>query len=508
MSHHRDQNLPLLDRRTFLKSTALAGGALLAGIPFGRAHATSPVLKVGTRTLEVNGKAAKVFQIEGPGGTSGIFAREGDRLSGALLNASNEPLQMHWHGQVNAPAGQDRARPDGGALAPNQTDLHDFELTPGTHWMHSHTLSEQQLLAAPMVTREKDAGDVQEVVIMLHDFAFRSPQEILAELGGSDAHAGHGAQAAPMAGPSRHASPPMHGGHRRGHVMGGHALHGMSGHGGGRSGHMMGVTHANDVRYDAYLANERTLDDPQIVKVEKGGRVRLRIINGGTATAFVISTPGLTSRAVAVDGTPCQSVQRATYPLAQGQRIDLAVEIPREGGAFSVLAQVEDSTFLTGIILATAGANVARRATAATQKEGFLDLTFESDLRAATPLPIMRSQSSFVAMLGEEPGYRWTINGSIHGEHEPFKARQGDRVEITFMNPTSMMHPMHLHGHHFQVVAVGGRRFPGPVRDTVIVPAHAPVTIAFDALHRGSWFLHCHHLYHMATGMMTEVQIS
>ena len=290
--------------------------------------------------------------------------------------------------------------------------------------------------------------------------------------------------------------------------MGGHAMHGMGGHGGGRGGHMTDMTHANDVRYDAYLANERTLDDPQVVKVEKGDRVRLRIINGGTATAFVISTPGLASRAVAVDGTPCQPLQRATYPLAQGQRIDLVVEIPREGGAFSVLAQVEDAAFVTGIILATPGANIARRATAATQKEGFLDLTFESDLRAATPLPIMRPQSSFVAMLGEEPGYRWTINGSVHGEHEPFRVRKGDRVEITFMNPTSMMHPMHLHGHHFQVVALGGRRFSGPIRDTVIVPAHAPVTIAFDAVHRGSWFLHCHHLYHMATGMMTEVQIT
>ena len=76
------------------------------------------------------------------------------------------------------------------------------------------------------------------------------------------------------------------------------------------------------------------------------------------------------------------------------------------------------------------------------------------------------------------------------------------------MNPTSMMHPMHLHGHHFQVVAIGARRFAGAVRDTIVVPAHTPVTIAFDANHKGSWFLHCHHLYHMATGMMTEVRIS
>jgi FtsP/CotA-like multicopper oxidase with cupredoxin domain len=79
---------------------------------------------------------------------------------------------------------------------------------------------------------------------------------------------------------------------------------------------------------------------------------------------------------------------------------------------------------------------------------------------------------------------------------------------MTFMNPTMMMHPMHLHGHHFQVVAIGGRRFSGALRDTLIVPAHAPVTVAFDANLKGSWFLHCHHLYHMATGMMTEVRIA
>ncbi|MFN0195053.1 MAG: multicopper oxidase domain-containing protein, partial [Aestuariivirga sp.] len=111
----------------------------------------------------MNKKAATVFSVLGSNGKPGIMAREGDRFSGDLLNGSSEPLQMHWHGQAKAPANQDRARPDGGALAMGQTDAHDFELTTGTHWMHSHSLSEQQLLAAPMVAREKDAGDIQDV---------------------------------------------------------------------------------------------------------------------------------------------------------------------------------------------------------------------------------------------------------------------------------------------------------------------------------------------------------
>ncbi|MFN3876323.1 MAG: multicopper oxidase domain-containing protein, partial [Flavobacteriales bacterium] len=135
-------------------------------------------------------KPAKVYAILGANGRHGIMAREGDRFAGTLLNASDEPLQMHWHGQMLAPFDQDRARPGGATLPVGQSDTHDFLLTPGTHWMHSHSLSEQQLLAAPMIARERDAGDVQDVVIMLHDFAFRSPQEILAELGGADAHAG------------------------------------------------------------------------------------------------------------------------------------------------------------------------------------------------------------------------------------------------------------------------------------------------------------------------------
>ena len=208
--HEPKPNQPRLTRRSLLQSGAAFGGIIATGMPLHRAFAAAPIIKVDTHTIEVNKKAAKVFRVLGADGKSGIFAKEGDRFAGSVLNASGEPLQMHWHGQVKAPFDQDRARPGGGACAADQSDTYDFELTPGTHWMHSHTLSEQQMLAAPMITREKDAGDVQDVVVMLHDFAFRSPQEILAELGGTNAHAGHGAaqSSAPMSGG---AAPMQHG---------------------------------------------------------------------------------------------------------------------------------------------------------------------------------------------------------------------------------------------------------------------------------------------------------
>jgi FtsP/CotA-like multicopper oxidase with cupredoxin domain len=502
MTHDTSFDPLRMDRRVLLKSAGCAAGLGVLRPGHAAGQDVAPLLRFGTRMLDVNGRSAKVFQVTGPNGQAGIMAREGDRFQGTLLNDTGEPVQMHWHGQVLAPNDQDRARPGGGALAAGQRDVCDFVLTPGTHWMHDHTLAEQLLLAAPMVTLEKDVGDVQQVVIMLHDFAFRSPMEILEELGGSDAHAGHGAAAS---------APRAAGPDPRGHGAHGAAVH-HGAHGGPQSmpghGQAVGAVHANDVRYDAYLANDRTLEDPAVIRIDRGGRVRLRIINAATASGFFITTPGLTTQVLAVDGSPTAPLSAAQYPLAPGQRLDLLAEVPSAGGAFPVLAQVEDARFLTGVVLATPAATIARRASQAGQKVPLLDLGLDSRLTAVAPLAVRPPDRRFTVLLGEKPGYRWTINDRIHGEHDPFRLRQGERVEMTFMNPTSMMHPMHLHGHHFQVVAIGGRRVAGPVRDTVIVPPHLPVTIAFDATLKGAWYLHCHHLYHMAAGMMTEVVIA
>lgn len=509
----------IMHRRQLL----VGASAVALAAPFSAVWAqTPPLLNVSSRVLEVKRRAAKVFGITNASGTPGILASEGDRFKGAVHNGTSDPLVMHWHGQIHASEEQDRSRPDGGELATGASDQHDFLLTPGTHWMHSHQLSEQQLLAAPMVTRERDAGDAQDVIVMLHDFAFRSPTEILAELGGSNAHGSGGSGMHGPAGAARGANPaPMmqgqsgtnHGSMPMGGMMRGGGMHGGMMHGGGGMmsgmGGMTGMrVHANDIRYDAYLANDRTLDDPEIVHVEKGGKVRLRIINGGTATAFFIDTGALDAECVAVDGSGCQPLKGRRFPLAQGQRIDLLVTVPQEGGAFPVFAQVEADRRRTGIVLATVGASVVRLDDTAFEDAPSASLALDERLRALAPLPNRRADRTFRLMLGEEPGYRWTINGKVHGEHIPMEAKVGERIEIMFMNPTMMMHPMHLHGFHFQVVGSRAGRFSGPLRDTVIVPPHTPILIAFDLDKVGAWRLHCHHLYHMATGMMTELNVS
>jgi FtsP/CotA-like multicopper oxidase with cupredoxin domain len=270
--------------------------------------------------------------------------------------------------------------------------------------------------------------------------------------------------------------------------------------GGGMAG-MMGGMDLNDIAYDAYLANDRTLDDPEAVPVEKGGRVRLRIINGATSTGFTIDLGALSGELVAVDGQPVRPLAGSRFPLSMGQRADIRLSLPKEGGSFPILALREGSFERTGILLVTAGAAVSKIPAMAKAAGPVLSLDLEAQLQAMNPLAARTPERSFmVHLFGNMADYSWGIAG------DPIRVRKGERVEVEMMNMSMMAHPMHLHGHHFQVTAIGGRPVNGAVRDTVLVPPMQTVRFAFDANNPAKeWAFHCHHLYHMASGMMTTV---
>jgi FtsP/CotA-like multicopper oxidase with cupredoxin domain len=131
-----------------------------------------------------------------------------------------------------------------------------------------------------------------------------------------------------------------------------------------------------------------------------------------------------------------------------------------------------------------------------------LDLFVEEMLVATQSLAQRAPDRTYALTLtGDMASYIWEI-GSADG---PMKVTTGNRVELAMRNMSMMAHPMHLHGHHFQVVAVNGKRINGAIRDTVLVPPMAEVAVQFDTTNPGRWPFHCHHLYHMATGMMSFV---
>jgi FtsP/CotA-like multicopper oxidase with cupredoxin domain len=268
---------------------------------------------------------------------------------------------------------------------------------------------------------------------------------------------------------------------------------------------MMGGMDLNDVEYDAFLANDRTLDDPLVVRSEPGGLVLVCLINGATSTAFWIDFGGAEATLVAVDGDAIAARSGTRFPIGQGQRLDLEVTIPASGSV-PVLAQREGDRARTGIIIAARGARVAKIAALAEANAPPLDLSLEAALVAANPLAARPADVVHsVTLTGGMMPYAWSIDGRRWENHKPLAVRTGQRVVIDMMNHLMMTHPMHLHGHHFQVIGLNGTGLAGAVRDTVLVPPMARVAIAFDAENPGRLLFHCHNLYHMATGMMTEV---
>jgi FtsP/CotA-like multicopper oxidase with cupredoxin domain len=131
------------------------------------------------------------------------------------------------------------------------------------------------------------------------------------------------------------------GGMNMGPAAGGTAAGAGAGAGAGMGGMDMSgaALDLNDVKFDAFLANDRTLDDPEVVRVERNGRVLLRIINAAASTQFWIDLGALEGTLVAVDGVPVEPITDKRFPMAIAQRLDLVVDVPA-GGAFPVLAQV------------------------------------------------------------------------------------------------------------------------------------------------------------------------
>ena len=494
-----------ISRRHFLGAT-LATSMLPAAA---RAAAPGPKRLIAeTRVLEVNGRPARVFGLAGPDGRPGIRLAPGERFRVNLANETGERTLVHWHGQLPPWIQDGFPWPQTPPIENGVVQAYDYAPTSGTYWMHSHHgMQEQRLMTAPLIVHDAAElrEDRQEVVLMLDDFTFKTPDEVLAGLIGTDP-----ATARAIAQSNEQEDDPRSGNALWPPQVGGMASMAaqntprmaMPGNAMPVPGHM--PMDLNDVHYDAFLANDRTLADPEIVRVERSGRIRLRIINGASSSQFWIDLGELVGQVVATDGHPVHPVAGSRFPLAMAQRLDILIDVPG-AGAFPILARLEGTGRQTGIVLATAGASISRIADAG-QAAPPVDLSLEAQLTAVAPLtPRPADLGRAITLAGSMKPYAWSMNSEYWPRTTPLTLSKGQRVEIELVNHSMMAHPIHLHGHTFQVIAIGGRRIQGAVRDTVLVPPMmGRVRIAFDADNPGRWPFHCHNLYHAMTGMMME----
>ncbi|MAF59918.1 MULTISPECIES: copper resistance system multicopper oxidase [unclassified Blastomonas] len=130
------------------------------------------------------------------------------------------------------------------------------------------------------------------------------------------------------------------------------------------------------------------------------------------------------------------------------------------------------------------------------------------DLMALDRNPDVRapSRSIDIHLTGNMERFMWSFDGEKMSDvHEPIPFIEGERVRVNLINDSMMGHPIHIHGHFFELVTGHGDH--GPRKHTVIVQPGGKVTWDFTADAVGDWAFHCHLLYHMHAGMMRIVSV-
>lgn len=116
----------------------------------------------------------------------------------------------------------------------------------------------------------------------------------------------------------------------------------------------------------------------------------------------------------------------------------------------------------------------------------------------------------YTLVLTERPGAGiYPLNGRVYPNPEIFTVSEGERVRIRMIHAGSAeIHPMHMHGHQFEVVAIDGNPVPAgteQLRNTQPMMPGEIYDIEFVADNPGTWIFHCHHLGHAAGGMIAEI---
>jgi CopA family copper-resistance protein len=124
----------------------------------------------------------------------------------------------------------------------------------------------------------------------------------------------------------------------------------------------------------------------------------------------------------------------------------------------------------------------------------------------ANPDPRPPTRTKEIHLTGNMERFMWSLDGEKFSEVKaPIPFRKDERVRIVLVNDTMMAHPIHLHGHFFEVV--NGHPGHHPRKHTVNVLPGGKVTLDLTADAPGDWAFHCHLLFHMHAGMMQVVTV-
>lgn len=420
--------------------------------------------------VDLGGITVRTWTYTGTVPATEIRLRKGRYLEATVRNGLPQETTVHWHG-LAIPNDMDGVpvltQP---AIAPGASFDYRFTVPDaGTYYLHSHVGTQlDRGMYGPLIVEDPDDGADydDELVVVLDDWidgTGTTPDAVAANLRREGMK--------PMAGPLVvDATRPL-----------------------GEDG--------GDVTYPYFLVNGRAAVDPHAVDYRSGQRIRLRIINAGADTAFRVGLPGVALDLTHTDGFPVVEERTDSVILGMGERVDAVLTVT---DPVPIVAAPEGKQGHALLNLRVDGrlpsADVTRFVTAL--RAGAPVNTATLVAAPEVMLPERDPDTTIeLTLAGPMAGYTWPINGKLYDPpHDGIELENGQRVRVRFVNRSMMFHPMHLHGHTFQVERTPG---PGPRKDTVLVPPRETVTMDFDATNPGRWIVHCHNDYHLGGGMAT-----
>ena len=402
---------------------------------------------------------------------------QGDRLRLEVENQLDEPTTVHWHG-LRVPASMDGVPfLSQTPISPGESFLYEFDLhDAGTFWYHPHINSSQQVgkgLRGVLVVDEIQPPTIdRDVIWVLDDWRLDDEAKIV-----------------PFNQNLRDAS---------------------------HNGRLGNVVTVNGSIHDKFL-------------VHPGERMRLRLVNVANARTFALVFKDLNPWLIALDGHPIDPHTLGEDPivLGAGQRADLILDVTGTPGESTL---VIDNAFgenfayeLMHLVRSNDRINSVSEHTPPPRL--LVNPVSQPDITNAKKHQILFEGGAMGGLSGayldgEFKGMRdlarlgklWATNGNIHSDahNQPplLTLEHGKSYVFDLVNRSAFEHPIHLHGHSFEVIRNdSGPEFPGAIRDTILVGPQESAQIAFVADNPGLWMFHCHILEHQETGMTSIIAV-
>jgi len=550
----------IVERRKVLQSALLGLGALAAFRPSVGWSATVPGpeilggdeirLSIAHRSLTIGGRPGHGVLINGSLPGPLLRLREGRRVRLLVANALHEDTSIHWHGllvpfQFDGVPGVSFP-----GIRPGETFAYEF--TPsqaGTYWYHSHSgMQEQEGTYGAIVIDPAGTDPVasdREHVIVLSDWSPLHGHALMRKLKQDTEYFNYQRQtvAGLLAGHDQKLKDRLDWGRMR-----------------------MEPTDISDVTGAtySYLLNGQVSAQNWTALFTAGERVRLRVVNASSMTNFNFRLPGLAMSVVQADGQNVRPVKVDELQIAVAETYDVIVE-PTGDLAYAIVAEAVDRSGMAsgtlaprmgmkpvlpalrrrpllgmvdmgmemdmsdgatmdmsmrnpanapGVPLNPGVATLAPMATNRTKEPG-LGLADAGhrvlnygDLVALSPNPDPRppERKITIHLTGNMESYVWAFDGVKYSDGAPpLSFGKDERVRVTLINDTMMSHPIHLHGHFFELVTGKGDR--APRKHTVNVQPGGKVVFDATMDAPGDWAFHCHMQFHMHAGMFRVVTV-